>query len=212
MLAKRRLEGMRREAGVCFASILAGTPLNRAPLAGIGDAMSGLRWLDGYSGQSVDELIAFASQYRVDSIVSAIDQALQQTAERIGLSQLNEVELTIVVVEALDREVNNGGYHQFFLNTPEYAPFVVAALQRIRCPKTSDISASAISLLGLGQQFATNQVQRALDKDIGGHLIDVLSDQCDQLYYDSGEPIADRLFAFVRTHCSSIRLQMYDAR
>jgi hypothetical protein len=174
--------------------------------------VSGLRWLDAYSGQSVDELIAFASQYRVDSIVLAFEQALQQTAERIGLSRLNEVERTILAVAALEREVNNGGYHQFFLNTPEYAPFVVAALNRIRCPKTSDISASAISLLGLGQQFATNQVQMALDKDIGGNLIDVLHDQCDQLYYDSGEPIADRLFAFVRTHRSSIRLQMYDGR
>lgn len=174
--------------------------------------MSGLRWLDAYSGQSVDELIAFASQYRVDSIVLAFDQALQQMAERIGLAQLNEVELTIVAVEALEREVNNGGYHQFFLNTPEYAPFVVAALKRIRCPKTSDISASAISLLGLGQQFTTNQIQMALNEDIAGDLIKILYDQCDRPYYDCDEPITDRLFAFICTHRSSIRLQMDDAR
>ena len=93
--------------------------------------MPELKWLEGYSGQGVDELIAFASEYRVDSIVLAFEQALQQSTHRIGLSKLHEAELTILAVEALEREVNNGGYHQFFLNTPEYAPFIVAALQRI---------------------------------------------------------------------------------
>lgn len=110
--------------------------------------MTELKWLDGYSGQSVDELVALASEYRVDSIVLAFEQAIQQTTDRDSLSRLNEAELAILAVESLEREVNNGGYHQFFLNTPEYAPFVVAALERIGCPKTANISALAISLLG----------------------------------------------------------------
>jgi hypothetical protein len=178
----------------------------------MGDAVPELKWLDAYSGQSVDELIAFASQYRIDSIVLAFEQALQETAERVGHTLLNEAELTVLAVEALEREVNNGGYHQFFLNTPEYVPIVVTALKRISCPKTADISASAISLLGLRRPFTADQVQAALDKDLDGKLIETLSDQYDQLYYDSGEPIADRLFAYVRTNRSSIRLQKCDAR
>jgi hypothetical protein len=85
----------------------------------MGDAVSELKWFDAYSGQSVDELIAFASQYWVDSIVLACEQAFQQTAERVGITRLNKTELTVLAVEALEREVINGGYHQFFLNTPE---------------------------------------------------------------------------------------------
>lgn len=168
--------------------------------------MAELKWLDGYSGQSVGELVALASEYRVDSIVLAFEQAIQQTTDRDGLSRLNEAELTILAVEALEREVNNGGYHQFFLNTPEYAPFVVAALKRIGCPKTADISALGISLLGLHQPFTVAQVEAALDGDPDGRLIEVLIDRCDGPYYDSGEPIADRLFAFISTHRDSIRL------
>jgi Domain of unknown function (DUF4375) len=171
-----------------------------------------LKWLDAYSGQSVDDLIALASKYRVDSIVLAFEEALQQMAERIGLSRLNEAELTILAVEALEREVNNGGYHQFFLNTPEYALSIVAALKRISCPKTAGVSESAISLLGLGQPFTASQVQAALARDRHGKLIEILIDKCDRLYDESGEPIADHLFAYVCTHRRSIRLPKHDAR
>jgi hypothetical protein len=163
------------------------------------------KWLGGYSGQSVDELIGLASDYRIDSIVLAFEQALQP-ADRAGLSRLNEAELTVLAVEALEREVNNGGYHQFFLNTPEYAPSVVAALTRIDCPKTAQISAAAISLLGLRQPFTTEQVEAALDKDADGKLIEVLIDRCDRPYDDSGEPIADRLFEYISANRRSIRL------
>jgi hypothetical protein len=165
-----------------------------------------LKWLDGYSGQGVDELVALAPDYRVDSIVLAFEQAIRQTADRDRLSRLSEAELTILAIEALEREVNNGGYHQFFLNTPEYAPYVVAASKRIGCPKTADISALAISLLGLQQPFTTEQVEAALDRDPDGKLIEVMIDQCDGAYYDSGEPIADRLFAYIGANRESIRL------
>jgi hypothetical protein len=175
-------------------------------LAGIGDAVAGLKWLDGYSGQSVAELLGLASVYRVDSIVLAFEQALQQAADRDGIPQLNEAELTILAVESLEREVNNGGYHQFFLNTPEHAPFVVAALERIACPKTARISALAISLLGLRSPFTARQVEAALNRDPDGKLIEVLIDQCDRPYDDTGEPIADRLLAYISKNRSSIRL------
>ncbi len=174
--------------------------------------MADRKWLDGYSGQSVDDLIALASRYRVDSIVLAFEAALQPMAQQSGLSRLNEAELTILAVEALEREVNNGGYHQFFLNTPEYAPLIVAALQRIGCPKTAGLSASAISLLGLTQPFTASQVQAALAQDRSGELIEILIDKCDRPYDESGEPIADRLFAYVCKQRLSVRLPQSDAR
>jgi len=165
------------------------------------------KWLDAYSGQTTDQLLALAPEYRVDSIVLAFEQAVQQRAERTGRSKLNEGELTILAVEALEREVNNGGYHQFFLNTPEHAPAVVKALQRIDCPETAKITALAVSLLGLKERFTAEDVTKAFEKDSSGKLVDILSDRCDQPYQSSGEPIADRLFAFIRTNRSAIRLR-----
>ena len=174
--------------------------------------MPELQWLDGYSGESVDDLIALSVTHRVDSIVLAIEQALQERAAEVGLTRLDEAEITVLAVEALEREVNNGGYHQFFLNTPEYAPLVVDALKRISCHKTAEISARAISLVGLREPFTASQVEAALRNDRDEKLVESLSDECDGPYYSSGEPIADRLFEYVRVNRASINLASRDAR
>lgn len=44
--------------------------------------MSDLPWLSRYSGESVDELIAFEGKYRTDSLVVACEQGLEQKAAR----------------------------------------------------------------------------------------------------------------------------------
>lgn len=167
--------------------------------------MPELKWLDGYSGESLDELVGLAVTHRADSIVLAIEQALQQRLDGEGLAGLSEAEQTVMAVEALEREVNNGGYHQFFANAPEFVPIVVDALKRIECDKTAEISAKAISLLGLDQPFTAAEVEEAID-DSSEELIETLSDQCDGPYYDAGEPIADHLLEYVRANRNSIRL------
>jgi hypothetical protein len=45
---------------------------------------AGLNWLDEYSGQTVDELLALEGEYRLDSLVLAFEQALDQKTERAG--------------------------------------------------------------------------------------------------------------------------------
>lgn len=172
----------------------------------MGDVVPERKWLEGYSGESIDDLIALAASHRVDSIVLAIEQALQERAGRFGLTALSDAEITVLAVEALEREVINGGYHQFFVNTPEFAPFVVDSLRRIGCHLTADISDKAISLLGLRQPFTLRQVESALDGDPDGKLIGMLYERCDGPYYESGEPIAAHLFDYVRRNRASVRV------
>ena len=105
------------------------------------------KWLNGYSGQSVDQLIALEGRYRTDSLVLAFEQAIYQKADRLGGDELSEEELTILAVEALEREVNNGGYGQFFVNTSEFAPVILDALRRIGCPKTAKITQRALRIV-----------------------------------------------------------------
>jgi len=168
--------------------------------------VTALAWLEAYRGESVDGLVALASEYRVDSLLVALETALLGRVETLGLSSLSEAERAVVAIEALEREVNNGGYHQFFLNAPEHAAGIVPALLRVGCPVTAEISQSAIAHLGLGPAPAPAQVREALEHDAAGQLVDVLSDQCDQRYYTSDEPIADRLFAYVCANRCAIRL------
>lgn len=168
--------------------------------------MSDLEWLEGYANQTSQQLIQLAGSYRTDSIVLAFEQAVQQRAASHGDSSLNEEEWTILCIEALEREVNNGGYHQFFFNKPEYAPRVVAALQRIGCNETARITQDAFRVLGLPSDFTAKDIEVALERDPDQSLIDALRDCCDHAYYSSGESIGDRLFEYIKRHADAIRI------
>src|SRR5882724_2093805 len=106
------------------------------------------QFLSAYSGQTTAQLLAMAPQYRVDSIVLAFEQALDAKTAGANAIALTQAERTILAVEALEREVNNGGYSLFFINSSkEYAADVVPALERIACRKTARITANAIQAL-----------------------------------------------------------------
>src|SRR5262245_14810776 len=110
--------------------------------------MTELQWLDRYNGQSLAELIAMEQTHRTDSLVLALEQAIAQKAARLGEERLTEEERIILAIEALEREVNNGGYGQFFVNSSrEFTPVIAHALRRIGCPKTAEITEEAVRIV-----------------------------------------------------------------
>jgi hypothetical protein len=165
--------------------------------------MTNLTWLEEYSGQTLDEILSLAGSHRVDSLILAIEQALGQKAARLGEESLSGAERVVLAVEALEREVNNGGYSQFFTNTPALVPAVVDSLLLIGCPHTAGITGSAIGALHL-QDLTGQNIENAMaakDDDINDEL-----SRCDQLYYQAGESIEDQLFAFINANKDSITL------
>jgi hypothetical protein len=134
----------------------------------------------------------------------AFEQALDQKAARDGEQSLSDQEHTVLAVEALEREVNNGGYGQFFLNSSrEYAPMIVESLKRIGCLKTAEITQKAVAALKLQNLSAeTIETTMATESDERDQELD----QCDDLYYDTGENIADALFAFIKANKDAINL------
>jgi len=105
-------------------------------------------------------------------------------------------------VEALEREVNNGGYDQFFVNSSrEFAPIIVGALQRIDCNRTASITQRALKALGISglPSDAIEAVICARDEERHTKL-----SRCDDAYYKTAEPIAERLFAFIKASKANI--------
>jgi Domain of unknown function (DUF4375) len=109
----------------------------------------------------------------------------------------------VLAVEALEREVNNGGYSQFFVNSSEFAPTIVEALERIGCKKTATITQRAIKALGISE-VTTKTIDTAMATE-DERCLTKLS-RCDDAYYNSPESIAERLFAFIKTNKASIKL------
>jgi hypothetical protein len=165
-----------------------------------------LKFLEKYSGQSVDEIIELESEYRIDSLVLAIEEALYEKAENIGTDKLTDIEKIILAIEGLEREVNNGGYHQFFVNASvEFAPIIVDSLEAIGCPKTAGITSNAIDALGISKPVTIEKIEEVIyDED---EERDEKLDECDGLYFEYEEPIADRLFTFIKMNKDKIALQ-----
>ena len=173
----------------------------------VGTAMVHEKFLDHYSGQSVDELISMEKEYRIDSLVLTFESALNQKAAKFGVSKLSETEQIILSVEALEREVNNGGYHQFFINSSkDYASIIVKALNKIGCHKTAEITQGAINALDITGAITSEAIDNVIRKDMASDnkLRDVLG-KFDDLYYRSGEPIADPLFKYIKEHKTDIK-------
>jgi hypothetical protein len=157
--------------------------------------MTDRRWLKGFSGQTANELIALEGRYRTDSIVLAFEQAMDQKSARAseqGLSEeeaLTEAERTILIVESVEREVNNGGYDQFFENCgDEYADVMEDALRRIGCPKTAEIARDAVAIAEEFGDETENDERTARLNEI------------DERYFESGEDIASSLFEYIKAN------------
>jgi hypothetical protein len=154
------------------------------------------------AGKSVDELLAIANGNEIE-FIQALEMAIQQKSERVGDDDMTEEEIIVLAIEALEREVNNGGYSQFFVNSSrEYTPIIVHALLRIGCSKTAEITKSAIAAAGF-EGLVPMALAEALNAYSGADNQEL--DECDQLYYRAGENIGGQLIDFVKDNKSTIK-------
>jgi hypothetical protein len=165
--------------------------------------MPDLAWFD-YSGQPLDELLSLEDRYRIDSLVVAIDQAIQQKIERVGPTSLTDEERVVLAIEALEREVNNGGYEQFFLNSSrEFAPIIVEALARIGCRRMATITQKALDALGCAEltpdRIETAIVEKDDDRDQALFV-------CDNQFFARDDDIEGRLWVFIKDNKSKIQV------
>lgn len=168
--------------------------------------MPELKWLDEYSGQSTGELIALEGEYRTDSLVLAFEQALDQKAARVGPGSLTEEERIILAIEALEREVNNGGYDQFFVNSSvEFAPIVVDALNRIGCPETAALTEKAIDVLGLEAPVTVEAIGRVMEEESKDR--DEKLNECDERYLEVAGDLSEPLLEFIKGNRDQINLR-----
>ena len=119
--------------------------------------------------------------------------------------ELSESEHVILVVEAMEREVNNGGFEQFFVSSSvEHAPTLVPALEQIGAPKTAEIADRAACALGAEPDWPPERYEVAAAK-ADDFTLAALS-ECDHAYHASGEAICALLFEYIKTHRTDIDL------
>jgi hypothetical protein len=160
--------------------------------------------LDEYIGQTTDELIALEGKYDPYSIVWAFEWALLKKWERVGYDKLTEEERIFLAVKALECEVQNGGYGQFFVNCSDtYAPMIMNALRRIGCPRIAEITQKAMKILE-DQPMTNEEIENGTWEE--NEEREEALRECDDLYYQRPEDYDKSLFAFVKLSRTGINL------
>jgi hypothetical protein len=78
-----------------------------------------------------------------------------------GPSGLTEAEQSVYCIAGLEREVNNGGFAQFFINsTGDHARETVAALRRIGADRTAGLLERAMAPFGAAGPSRDEQERR----------------------------------------------------
>jgi hypothetical protein len=161
------------------------------------------RWLDGYAGQTTDELIRLADSHRVDSVALAFEQAVAAKAARIGIANLSEPERVILAVEAIEREVNSDGFDGLLRNaSKEHAPDFEAALTAIGRPDVAELARDALATLRLKGRPTVAAIDRAMDREDDAR--DEALSELDGRYYAVAGDLAPSLLAFIRSNRSEI--------
>jgi hypothetical protein len=175
-----------------------------AKAAGTNHSLADLGWVDGYSGQSVDELLSFEGTEEAPRLVVVLAQAIQEKVKSSGIMKMSGVERMILSTMALWHEVNNGGYDQFFRNSSRrVAPVIVADLLRIGCPEIADISQTALDALNL-PKVSVEAIEEAMSTASVDRRRTL--DRCDIAFYDKGNLLAERLFIYAKKHQGGIRI------
>ena len=111
----------------------------------------------------------------------------------------------ILAVEALEREVNNGGYSQFFVNSSnKYAPIIVDTLQRIGCSEAARLTQRAIDIVGVDPTAPSDSYRNAI-AELTSEQDEALR-RCDTEYCRVAGDFAGPLFEFIKRERDRIML------
>lgn len=165
-----------------------------------------LPWLD-YEGQETAQILACQTTHSIASLLCALKDGLQLRRDRYPEIAETPEETTFMACMALDREVNNGGYDQFFRNSSgQYALNIVDALKSIGCLTTAGITEKAIAALNLSDKTLSaieTSLRRRSEKR------DQALEELDQEFYGTFE-IEDKLFEFVQSRPQALLLSKMD--
>lgn len=121
------------------------------------------------------------------SLIALSDSLFRRCNER-GYDGLNVAERKVFCIDSVLREVNNGGFSQFFFNSSgDHAADTTAALRAIGADEWADIVRDAIALFPGGLVPSDLQERRAVLVDVGDALEELWVELDDEFAATSGD-------------------------
>ncbi|MCH2235593.1 MAG: DMP19 family protein [Crocinitomicaceae bacterium] len=142
------------------------------------------------------ELI-LAMEDHTEAVIELDEQLNEKTNYGEDLSKLTESEKTVLFIENLEIEVNNGGFHQFYSNSSgDYSLETYEALLTIGADSMAKIMNDANSILP-NKTIPSNRTERI---NILEEHEDQLWDkweECDSKFYEYPDDLIELLYTFI---------------
>ena len=130
----------------------------------------------------------------------SLSESDKTSFSKIGFAKQSVPQKVFSAIWAVESEVNNGGFAQYFFNdSRESAGFVVDALETIGAPQTADICRRAIAAAFPDGLPASEEAIGSAASDFSDEVVDVL-ENLDQKFFSYPHDLTDLLFAFVFAH------------
>lgn len=135
---------------------------------------------------------------RRDMIVMKIDTYLNSKSEYgENIEKLNSFQRTFLFVENLEREINNGGFNQFYFNpSGDFSQETVNALLEIGAEKTAEIVKKANSEFKNGT-VPKDRTERQNELELIEEKAKENWNKCDSEFYEYQDNLTELLIAFV---------------
>ena len=153
--------------------------------------------------------------------MSAVDDALREKddtafaiamsnlvfarCEAAGFAALSQAEQTVYCLDALEREVNNGGFSQFFFNSSgDTALETVAALERLGAPHTAGLVRRAVSAFPGGRPSPDRDAREKQMEALPESATELWS-ELDTAFFEYRDNLAALERAYVTAHRGEFR-------
>ena len=117
-------------------------------------------WLDEYPDGDLHGLLRLEEEYRIDSLVCILEQRIDLKEKRTDEDKL------ILSICAFDREVNNGGFEQYLVNSSrEFAHRLIDDLNGIDLERLSRKVLGLYAFMGLSDCHDQKSISDLVDSD-----------------------------------------------
>lgn len=116
------------------------------------------------------------------------------------MEALNSEQRVFYITQALESEVNNGGFSQFFLNSDGvFANELVASFERIGAKKAAEICKNALSIFGNEIPTDRDVIQEIISTDDENEeeRIDEILEKCDDAFFEYEDDLTQLNYQFI---------------
>lgn len=123
-----------------------------------------------------------------------------------SMETLNAKQRILYITQALEMEVNNGGFAQFFFNSDGcFGNEIVSSFEKIGAMKTADICKKAISIYG--DKVPTDRDEReeilTSDDEKEEERIEAILNECDDAFFEYEDDLVELNYQFIINHKES---------